>query len=422
MSTSTSPTSTSRVRPVSERLYSVLLHGDPIGELHGRDTSSSFRFIDGYFERADRFVLGLHFEENREALYRSAQKLPPWFSNLLPEGILRTWIAEQRGVSDRSELELLAEVGHDLPGAVTVVAAEPAARSVPARVVEVPPPPARAPRMKFSLAGVQLKLSLLRQEDRFVAPASGDRGDFILKLPDASYPHVPRNELAMMRLAKAVGLDVPDAMLVHRDEIEGMHDATFWPRGEDMAYAVRRFDRSATRTPIHMEDFAQVRGIYADDKYHGSFETVAALAYRGRHTDDLHEVARRIGFNLLVRNADAHLKNWSLLYPDGRKPRLSPAYDIVSTAVYPDIATGQDLGLKLGGSRRFERIRLSAFRGLANGAGAPGEPLDEVVEALVKRVIGSLDVALDVLADTGLGPTVEKTVKESAAKLQRIAG
>jgi len=272
---------------VSERVYSVLLHGEPVGELSGSAGRTSFRFVDGYFEREGRFVLGLHFEENREALYRSAQKLPPWFSNLLPEGILRTWIADQRGVSDRHELELLAEVGHDLPGAVTVVAAEPAPGSPPARVVEVAPPSPRAPRMKFSLAGVQLKLSLLRQGDRFVAPASGERGDFILKLPDAHHAHVPRNELAMMRLARAAGLDVPEATLVHRDEIEGMQDAAFWPSGEDMAYAVRRFDRTEARTPIHIEDFAQVKGVYADDKYKGSFETVAALAYRGRHADDL---------------------------------------------------------------------------------------------------------------------------------------
>lgn len=419
MSTSTS---SRRGHTVSERVYSVLLHGEPIGELSGSAGRTSFRFVDGYFEREGRFVLGLHFEENREALYRSAQKLPPWFSNLLPEGILRTWIADQRGVSDRNELELLAEVGHDLPGAVTVVAAEPAPGSPPARVVEVAPPSPRAPRMKFSLAGVQLKLSLLRQGDRFVAPASGERGDFILKLPDAHHVHVPRNELAMMRLARAAGLDVPDATLVHRDEIDGMQDAAFWPSGEDMAYAVRRFDRTEARTPIHIEDFAQVKGVYADDKYKGSFETVAALAYRGRHADDLREVARRIGFNVLVRNADAHLKNWSLLYPDGRKPRLSPAYDIVSTAVYPDLVTGQDLGLKLGGSRRFERVRLSTFRGLAESAGARGEPLDEVVEALVKKVVASLEVARELLADTSLGPEIEKTVTESAAKLLGTAG
>lgn len=404
---------------VSERVYSVLLHGEPIGELDGTAGRTSFRFVDGYFEREGRFVLGLHFEENREALYRSAQKLPPWFSNLLPEGILRTWIAEQRGVSERNELELLAEVGHDLPGAVTVVSTQSAVRSPPARVVEVAPPSPRAPRMKFSLAGVQLKLSLLRQGDRFVAPASGERGDFILKLPDAGYPHVPRNELAMMRLAKAVGLDVPDAMLVHRDEIEGMRDAAFWPRGEDVAYAVRRFDRTDARTPMHMEDFAQVKGVYADDKYKGSFETVAALAHRGQHTDDLHEVARRIGFNVLVRNADAHLKNWSLLYPDGRRPRLSPAYDIVSTAVYPDLVTGQDLGLKLGGSRRFDRVRLATFRGLAESAGARGEPLDQIVEDLVRKVLGSFEVAREILADTSLGAEVEKTVEESASKLLR---
>ncbi len=361
-----------------ERLLAVCLHGVPIGELRAREGATLFHFADGYFESPERFVLGLHFEEHREKLYRSAQRLPPWFSNLLPEGILRRWIAEQRGVSDRNEIELLAEIGHDLPGAVTVVAADGPTHPLPHKVVETEAPSPQAPRIKFSLAGVQLKLSVLRKGDRFVAPASGEIGDFIVKLPDARYSHVPRNELAMMRLAGAVGIDVPDARLVHRDDIEGLSHDGHWPRGEDVAYAVRRFDRTETRTPIHIEDFAQIRGIYADDKYKGTLETVARLAYRGRHTADLHEVARRVAFNVIVRNADAHHKNWSLVYPDGRKPRLSPAYDIVSTGVYPELVSGQDLGLKLGGSRRFDRVNLATFRGLAASAGAPGEALDEV--------------------------------------------
>ena len=135
-----------------EQTLSVCLYGVPIGELRGRDGATSFHFVEGYFESPDRFVLGLHFEEHREKLYRSSQKLPPWFSNLLPEGILRTWIAEQRGVSERNELELLSEIGHDLPGAVTVASGDGAAHAPPEKVVEAEPPSPRAPRIKFSLS------------------------------------------------------------------------------------------------------------------------------------------------------------------------------------------------------------------------------------------------------------------------------
>jgi serine/threonine-protein kinase HipA len=48
---------------------------------------------------------------------------------------------------------------------------------------------------------------------------------------------------------------------------------------------------------------------------------------------------RRLAFMVLSGNADAHLKNWALLYPDGVNPRLAPVYDVVSTVVYPSIHT-----------------------------------------------------------------------------------
>lgn len=42
----------------------------------------------------------------------------------------------------------------------------------------------------------------------------------------------------------------------------------------------------------------------------------------------------RIVLNILVGNGDAHVKNWTFIYPDGSRPQLSPAYDIVPTVLY----------------------------------------------------------------------------------------
>jgi serine/threonine-protein kinase HipA len=107
-----------------------------------------------------------------------------------------------------------------------------------------------------------------------------------------------------------------------------------WPPNERTAYAIRRFDRAPDRKPIHIEDMAQVRNVYPEAKYQGSFETLAALLYRGRDLASLLEFTRRLAFNLLISNGDAHLKNWSLIYRDGRIPKLAPAYDLVATSVY----------------------------------------------------------------------------------------
>lgn len=236
---------------------------------------------------------------------------------------------------------------------------------------------------RFSLAGVALKFSMLAKGDRLTLPAHGAGGDWIVKLPDQTYPDVPRNEFTMMALAASVGIDVPEIRLVHRDEVEGL-PPDVWPAREEWSYAVRRFDRTDRRAPVHIEDLAQVRNVYPEDKYAGNYETVAALVYRGRDTDALREFARRLTFTVLISNGDAHLKNWSLIYPDRRIARLAPAYDLVSTACY--LGDDEQLGLKFGGTRRFDRISVSTFERLERRLGAPKADLAECVRILVEQV------------------------------------
>jgi hypothetical protein len=126
--------------------------------------------------------------------------------------------------------------------------------------------------------------------------------------------------------AGAVGIDVPEVRLVPRDLVDERLPAGVWPEYEEFAHAIRRLDRDEQRGLIHIEDLAQVRNVYPEHKYDGNFETVASLIYRGRDTESLVEFTRRLTFSVLISNADYHLKNWSLIYPDGRIPRLSPAY------------------------------------------------------------------------------------------------
>jgi serine/threonine-protein kinase HipA len=352
-----------------EKFYAVLLHGNRIGTLCQKGDFTRFSFNESYLTSATRPVLGLRFEENLRKSYSASLNLPQWFSNLLPEGPLRQWIATDRGVALDREMELLAQVGHDLPGAVQVLPAEGphedwewpsndiASGKSALQTADLPSP------WRFSLAGVALKFSMLAQGDRLTVPAVSERGDWLVKFPDYRFVDVPRNEFTMMSVASAVGIDVPEVRLIHRDEL-GPVPSRMWPNAEEWAYAVRRFDRLAdsSRAAVHIEDFAQVRDKYPRSKYDGTFETVAALAHRGHDLNALREVARRIAFFVLIGNGDGHLKNWSLIYRDQRIPTLSPAYDIVSTVAYqlPE-DSGEDLGLKFCGSKRFETVKLSSF-------------------------------------------------------------
>lgn len=388
--------------PMIERRYGVWLYGDRIGALNQKGDYTWFVFSQDYLNDPDRSVLGLIFEEDPYAQHASAMRLPAWFSNLLPEGLLRDWVARDRGVSSEREMELLAQVGRDLPGAVRVLAEE----EPPVDLAELPEsalagrdtnlPTEDAAKLRFSLAGTALKFSMLKDEDRLTLPAYGQGGDWIVKLPDPTYADVPRNEFAMMLLAREAGLDVPECILVTEGQIKNLPSGV-WKSEEQYAYAVKRFDRDEHRQLVHIEDFAQVRNVYSGSRYNGNFETVGALAYRGHDTSSFHEFARRIAFNVLIANGDAHLKNWSLIYRDRRVPTLSPVYDLVSTAPY-EIDGEEDLGLRFHGTRRFDRVHLGSFQRAARKVGLSTTDVVDCVVDTVERTAEGWPKVADVLA------------------------
>jgi serine/threonine-protein kinase HipA len=247
--------------------------------------------------------------------------------------------------------------------------------------VRVPP----QERLRFSLAGVQLKFSMLRRDRGMTLPAGGRGGDWIVKLPDNRYDRVPENEFSMMTWAHAAGIQVPDIHLVRVADIEGL------PEGlslrEDLAFAIRRFDRPSPGQRVHMEDLAQVLGLYSDEKYRKyNYETIAKVILNVASREALHEFLRRLVFIVAIGNGDAHHKNWSLLYPDGIHATLSPAYDFVSTLQY---IPGDTLALNLARSKRFEDVSLAAFERLARKLGLGSEDVLPVVRAAVEATLQS---------------------------------
>lgn len=365
----------------------MLLGNRRVGILAHRGDVVRFSLDEDYWTDPDRHVLGLWFENNPRESPRASMRLPGWFSNLLPEGILRDWIAKDRGVSVKREMELLLQVGTDLPGGVVVVEDGGELDSPAGEYLDVVDPPASKTRdsWKFSLAGIGMKFSMLQQDDRLTAPASNELGDWIVKMPHGTFSRVPRNEYQMMKLAGRCGLDVPEVRLVQRDELPELPEVA-WPDAETEAYAVRRFDRDSSGGRVHIEDLAQVRGFYPEAKYDGSFETIAGLVYRGVDDESLDEFVRRMIFNMLIGNGDAHLKNWSLIYRDGRTPSLAPAYDLVSTAGYFPSVDMENLGLRFGGSRRFQYPRSTAMARLATLLNASEERLVAVAERTAQSV------------------------------------
>jgi serine/threonine-protein kinase HipA len=160
-----------------------------------------------------------------------------------------------------------------------------------------------------------------------------------------------------MEWARAAGIHVPTNQLVPLDRVDGVPQE-YIERAGQFCYAIERFDRSEGKQRIHIEDFAQV--LAADDKYQGhSYETIGNIIEKSATTEDFREYVRRLVFMVLSGNADAHLKNWSLIYPDGVHARLSPAYDLVSVIVYPQYS--RTLALNFNRSKRFEDVSLAGF-------------------------------------------------------------
>ncbi|WP_076463516.1 type II toxin-antitoxin system HipA family toxin [Actinomyces mediterranea] len=386
---------------MSDRIYAVLLHGKHVASIyrHDQDDGGPFTklvFDQDYWDRPGRMVLGRWFEDHPHKQPHATNRVPAWFSNLLPEGRLRELIAREQGVNVHQEMDLLGRVGHDLSGAVEVRLdpnADPGAE--PSDIVDVSDEHSRRPvgALRFSLAGMALKFSVRDDGGRLALPAQSEDGDWILKTPDPAYPGLASNELAVMELAQQVGIEVPEAALWARDKIDDLGPGA-WLSGETDAYAVRRFDRSPEGR-IHIEDFAQVLNRYGtgDGKYQSNVETVAGLAYRGRDHFSLQEMVRRTVFNLLVGNGDAHLKNWSLIYPDGRRARLSPAYDLVCTAAYPNHS---ELGLPFFRATRLADVAREHFVWLQNKLDVGDEDVLDVVNETVDRFFSvreSIDAA-----------------------------
>ncbi len=187
-----------------------------------------------------------------------------------------------------------------------------------------------------SLSGIQRKISLSLEAESRTLHVAAEGAHFILKPQALTFPFLPENEHATMRLAARVGINVPPCALVE------LKDGS-------RAYIVRRFDPPATGGKLLQEDFCQLAVKSPKEKYSGSAELCAKLLlrYASAPVVEAQRLFRLLVFVWWTGNGDMHLKNFSLLrHPDGQY-RLSPAYDLLATRlVIPD----DQLALPIGGT------------------------------------------------------------------------
>lgn len=381
-----------KIKPIKSLLIS--LGAQTVGYLTNyQDGKNIFVFDQGYINQGpSRPTLSLSYTnlDNESATLKQLNKpyvnrhaLPIFFSNLLPEGSLREFILAQQGIHPNDEFALLAALGGDLSGNIIAKPIAPITEleSHSDHQPEVVELSDEDQGIQFSLAGIQIKFSMRQQDGRFTLSHAGEWGDYIIKTPSPIHKRLPENEYSTMRLAEAVGVNIPEIMLVPVSDLKHLPGINL--PDERVAFAIKRFDRRENNR-VHIEDFAQVINVRAQDKYtKTNYDTMARIiaGVSRRKNSDLIEFIRRLVVNILLGNTDAHLKNWSLIYDDQQFPRLAPAYDIVSSLGY---INNREAALNFGGEKNFYTIDNAVIQRFIKQTQLSGHLVHTTIEETVE--------------------------------------
>jgi serine/threonine-protein kinase HipA len=304
-----------------------------------------------------------------------AAAVPAFFAGLLPEGRRLTALRRSVGTSADDEFSMLLAVGGDTVGDVQVVpAGEKPAATTPVTVDdfgEVVFADLFAQAIgedldRTALPGVQDKISgrMLNM------PVRGRAGAYILKLNPPEFPHLVENEHFFFLAARRTRLRLADVQLVH--------DRTGAP-----GLLVNRFDRIHDGDLVRrlaVEDACQVLGRWPGDKYVISTETAInglARCCRAPGVAAL-ELYRLLVFAYLSGNGDLHAKNLAILQDQMGEWRVTPAFDLPSSAVYGD----RTMALPIGGRIR-QQLSWTLLRSLGEAVGIPSRLAANVIREQV---------------------------------------
>lgn len=302
--------------------------------------------------------------------------LPPFFSNLLPEGRRLSALKRSVKASLDDELALLLPVGANTVGDVTVIPHG-----------ETPVTPAATITIGEDLdftavlsdAGIVDPVSLPGVQDKasartIAAPVQGGAQDYILKVSPPEYPKLVENEAECLNIARAAGAGFRVA------ESEIIHDKHGRP-----GLLVSRFDRVGDKK-LHVEDAAQIMGLYPGEKYDPAMEQLALAL--GRVSSSPLLTARSIAFQValawLTGNGDLHAKNISLLWR-GEAVEVAPIYDIPATVPYGDTT------LALAVQGRKDNLSGKMFRAFAAEIGLPPRATESVIATALAVTEGAAD-------------------------------
>jgi len=369
----------------------VELYGELVGHLVGTHRRT-FDFVTAK-NAIDTFGLGstilsesVPFDliSNRSRAARRRN----FFAELLPEGTALDTLAAEIRVSSDDVIALLAQFGRDVAGAVQIY--DPEAPGEPRTPALAPVDEAEVGRMltntqaaplgnrpksgRTSLAGVQDKIVLARQDDHWFQVLEGYPSTHIVKPPSVRFPTITFDEEYGFRAAKAAGLTTLDACIEDFGGVPGL--------------VIERFDRSpdAPQGRIHQEDMNQALGASKNEKYQEfggkvSLKRIADVLGRDGDRDSVEKLLTLLSVSQALGNLDMHGKNISLLRLLDGTTRITPAYDVV-----PQTHLDSDGKMALAINRKYVHAAITVDDLVAEaeswGLRKPGTIITSALEAV----------------------------------------
>lgn len=358
-----------------------------VGRIEGNDPSDArFCYAADYLEDPLSRPISISLPLRKEPY--TAEETRCFFEGLLPEGFTRRSVAHYIHADVGDYLAILASLGKECLGAIKIGSGKMAEDEEDYEKLSIDKVTALAregatksaqlvTKAHLSLTGASGKVGLYydKDHDEWYLPKGAAPSTHIVKQSHIRLEGIVINEQLAIRTASHMGIEVPDSFIINVGNSED----------EDVLYATRRFDRvfspgadcvSGMTKPyrLHQEDFAQALGITSAGKYEirkeGYFRKMFDLLrkYSSRPVEDQTKLWDIVIFDYLIGNTDNHLKNYSLLYDEHLKGiRLAPAYDILSTCVYPD--STRDMAFFIGDECSLDDINRKSFRKAAEEVG-----------------------------------------------------
>ena len=379
----------------------VFLLGQRVGTLESDKGNLIFRYLPEYLHKEN--AIGISYSLPLQSEPFDATVTSSFFDNILPPAVVRKRLGKVLHLSRHNTFGFLKAIGGDCAGALALYptgGTESSEASIPSFrelseeeaaqiIMDLPKRPLNIGKEKgfrISGAGAQDKLIACVQKGKILLPLFGAPSTHIIKPPVPAYPESVFNEFFCMRLANAMDIPAPACDILTLKNMP--------------CYCVTRFDRHIINGQVnrlHQEDFCQLLSINPENKYENEggptipncFELIRKMHLGAAGQIDF---LRRVIFNFLIGNGDAHAKNFSVLYK-GKNIQLAPVYDILCTEIYDSLA--HETAMSIGGDMAFSRIKRESFARMAQEC----KIRPELVMLMIDEIVAKITSASISLAD-----------------------